>query len=53
MTKQEFLKFKNINLEIRHKISEILPYLTEKDLKKYRQFFRYSERMEKTYSYFV
>lgn len=35
------------NLTIRHHIASLLPYLKESDLKRYQEFFRYTERLDK------
>ena len=45
--KENFEEFKNINLEIRHLISDLMPILDEKTLKRYQEFFKYSENLEK------
>lgn len=44
MSKAEFLQK---NLEIRWAIAEMLPMLDAKALKKYQEFFRYTEKLEK------
>ena len=45
--KENFEEFKNINLKIRHLISDLMPMLDEKTLKRYQEFFKYSENLEK------
>ena len=45
--KENFEQFKNINLEIRHLIADLMPMLDEKTLKRYQEFFKYSENLEK------
>ena len=48
---QDFELFKDKNLKIRHLISDLMPFLDESTLKRYKDFFNYSERIEKRVKY--
>ena len=45
--KENFEEFKNKNLEIRHLISDLMPMLDKTTLKRYQEFFKYSENLDK------
>ena len=45
--KEKFEEFKKKNLEIRWLIADLMPMLEEKTLKRYQEFFKYSENLEK------
>lgn len=51
LKKIDFETFKKKNLAIRHNIADILPFLSDSDLKKYQDFFKYSENLEKRVFY--
>ena len=45
--KENFEEFKNKNLKIRHLIADLMPMLDETTCKRYQEFFKYSENLEK------
>lgn len=45
--KENFKNFKNKNLEIRHLICDLIPMLDETTSKRYKEFFKYSENLDK------
>ena len=47
LSKEDFENFKQINLEIRHRITELQTALPKASLKRYLDFFKYAENIEK------
>lgn len=43
----EYMQILNKNLEIRHRLADIMPYLACKDLEKYQEFFKFTEKLDK------
>ena len=37
-SRMEYMQILNKNLEIRHRLADIMPYLADKDLEKYQDF---------------
>lgn len=51
-SRMEHMQILNKNLEIRHRLADIMPYLAGKDLEKYQEFFRFTEKLEKRFYFY-
>ena len=51
-SRMEYMQILNKNLEIRHRLADIMPYLADKDLEKYQDFFRFTEKLEKRFYFY-
>lgn len=51
-SKTEYTRILNKNLEIRHNLADIMTYLAGKDLEKYQEFFKFTEKLEKRFTFY-
>lgn len=56
LSRMEYMQILNKNLEIRHKLADIMPYLAHnidgKDLEKYQEFFKFTEKLDKRFYFY-
>ena len=51
LSKLEHINVTNKNLQIRHLIADLLPIISGQDREKYREFFTFTEKLEKRIYY--